>query len=76
MSEEANGPDENCVPCRVAWNVLLVLGVAAVAFIAADVFTQGKATEWAAGLFGKSPLASVIPLRPAGGDQGGEQRAQ
>ena len=57
--------DEKCVACEIGWNILLVLGVAAIAFIAADVFTQGKATEWIAGRLGQTKLASVIPMRGA-----------
>lgn len=55
--------DEKCVPCEIAWNILLVLGVAAIAFMAADIFTQGQATKWVVARFESGPLASVLPIR-------------
>ena len=67
MADETT--DDKCLACEIVWYALIGLGVAAVAFMAADIFTQGQATEWAAGLFSKvKPLASVTPIREGDGD--------
>lgn len=62
----AETPEEarDCKACDVAFNVLMVLGVAAVAFLAWDTLSNGKATELAGNLLAraKPALAQVIPF--------------
>ena len=74
MTDEAKPePDEGrCVPCDIAWYVLVALGALGVAFMAWDVFTNGQATELVTGLFRKvSPkLAVVKPIRSDDGELG------
>ncbi len=65
MADETPPQDDKCVPCDIAWTALIVFGVLTIAFIAADVFTQGKATEVVASAFSKMrpKLAVVQPIR-------------
>lgn len=61
---EDEGP-ERCVACDIAFNVLMVLGVAFVAFMAWDTLSQGRATEIVTGAFRRMgpKLAVVQPIR-------------
>lgn len=54
----------DCKACDIAFNALMVLGVAAVAFLAWDTLSNGKATELAGRLLSKArpALAQVIPF--------------
>jgi len=70
MTEQTSTDDERCLPCTIVWNVLLAVGVGVVAFLAADVFTNGKATELLVGVFDRArpALAQVIPMKGAEAD--------
>ena len=65
MAEQTEKPGRDCVACDIAWNVLMVLGVAFIAFLAWDTLSDGKATELAGKLAGrlKPGLALVVPIR-------------
>jgi hypothetical protein len=60
--------DERCVPCEWGFNILMALGVVAVAFLAWDAMSDGAATRWLEGLIGKvGPQLTLI--RGGGGDE-------
>lgn len=65
--QETPAAPDKCVACDIGFNILMALGVAFIAFMAWDVISGGKATEYATGLFRKvaPQLATVTPLRNA-----------
>lgn len=67
MAEETETPGSGAYDV-VFW-VLVGLGTLMVAFMAADVFSQGKATEAVTGLFRKvGPRLTVVPNGGGSGD--------
>lgn len=72
MAEETTdgAAGKDCKACDIAFNVLMVLGVAAVAFLAWDTMSGGKGTEFLTSLFERArpALAQVIPFEGASGD--------
>lgn len=64
MADETDPAGKDCKACDIAFNFLMVLGVAAVAFLAWDTMSGGKGTEMLSSLFAKArpALAQVIPM--------------
>ena len=63
--ETSTDQPAKCLACEIAWYTLISLGVAAIAFMAWDVLSQGQATETVTKLFARAApkLAAVQPIR-------------